>query len=299
MRVTQQMLDRSLLQAINQRMVRLRDSNRQLSSGDRVGTVSDDPTASAQILRARRTEEQIATYLQNVDSVDAVLSTATSSLQTASETMSRVRQLATQAATGTYTDADRKNMASEVDESIESLVSLANSRLNGQYIFAGARGETRPFEVTRDTQGQIQDVRYCGAGTSTEATVGPDRTAEMNMVGRDVFQRRGDTFGTLVQLREAVKAGDQEEIENLLGETKRQEKGIRESLGIAGARQSQLGMLRSSLERFSSTNGEILSELSDADMAEVTIDYQRNMTSLQWALKVSAQASRPSLVDYL
>ena len=299
MRVTQQMLDRSLLQAIKERMTGLEDLNRQLSSGQRIGTVSDDPTASAQILRAQRTEQRVGAYLRNLDTVDAALSIATSSLQTASETLRRVRELATQAATGTYTDVDRGNMAREIGALLESLVSSANSRANGQYLFSGATAEVQPFEVNRDTQGNIKSVDYCGASTSTEATVGPGRTAQVNMVGQKVFMREGDIFRTLVKLRDAVKTGDRENIQKSIGQVKVREKGLRASLGIAGARQSQLELLRNSLERFSNTNREILSDIGDANLADVAVDYQRDIISLQWALKVSAQAARPSLINYL
>jgi len=299
MRVTQQMLDRSLLQGINERMSGLEDLNRKLSSGRKISTVSDDPVASAQILRAQRTEGRIDTCLRNIDSVDAMLSTVTSSLQAATETTTRVRQLATQAATGTYAEVDRGNIAREIEESIESLVSLANTRVNGEYVFSGATAEVRPFQLNRNAEGEIERVAYRGASSSTEATIAPDRTASVNMVGSEVFEREGDLFDTLVRLRDAVKSSNQKEIQALLGKMETGEDGLRASLGIAGARQNQLELVRNQLEGFSQTNREILSEVGDTDIAEASMNYQRNMMSLQWALKVSAQAARPSLVDYL
>ena len=67
MRVTQSMLDRDLLCAINSNLDRLARLNEQISSGQRVNTISDDVPATGRILALTRENAQFDTYLSNID----------------------------------------------------------------------------------------------------------------------------------------------------------------------------------------------------------------------------------------
>lgn len=299
MRVTQNMLDRDLLYSLGQNLDRLSQLNEQLSTGQRINTVSDDVLGASQVMRLGRENGRLATYLENLDSAHTMLAFATGAIQRASETMARVKELAIQAATETYTNVERQVMADGVANLLSTLVSLANSENAGAYVFAGEATTVAPYSVTTDLAGDVVSVTYQGETISTEAPVGPRTTTEMNLVGETVFQRTGRLFDTIIQLRDAMKAGDRDEIERLIGELETSHTDIRQSLGRLGERETQLQVMETTLETFKGLNEQVIANKQGADMAQVAVQYNSMMALLQMVMKVSAQAAKPSLIDYL
>jgi len=298
-RVTQNMLDRNMLFAMARNLEQLVKLNQQLGTGQRVNTVSDDVVAAGQAMRLQRENEQIAVYLGNMDSVDNMLSFATSTLGRASETIVRVKELAIQAATDTYTHTERQIMAEGVDQLLQTLLSLANVQNKGAYLFAGEAIHTAPFAATTDVTGTVLSVAYQGEVATTEVMVGPATTSQMNLVGQQVFQDDGDLFATVIGLRDAMRADDIDEISRLIGELETSHTDIRRSLGRLGERQAQLQVTRTSLGRLSDLNAQAITDRLDADVSELAVQYNSMMALMQMVVKVAAEGAVPSIIDFL
>jgi flagellar hook-associated protein 3 FlgL len=293
------MLDRNLVYGMNRDLERLSKLNEQLSTGQRINTFSDDVPGADAVLRLQRANGRIGTYLENIDSAGSMLSSATSTLQSVSEVMTQIRQLAVQAATETYSDTDRQIMAQGVDNMLNTLVSLANVDLKGNYVFAGEATHTSPYAVTKDAAGQVQSVTYQGEMVSTEAGVGPRSTTEMNLVGEGIFRRTGDIFRSVMQLRDAMKAGDTQAINQLLGALDTSHTDITVSLGRLGERQNQLQVMKASLQTLKGLNDQGIADKQGADMAQVTVEYNSMQALLQMVMKIAAQGAMPSIMDYM
>lgn len=299
MRVTQSMIDRNLMHAINGTYERLSKLDNQLGTGQRVNTMSDDVPAAEQILQLQRENGRLDVYGQNLDTVDTVMSMATSSLTAVSGDMSRVKELAVQAATGTYSDTDRQAMAAGVDSVLSSLVELANVDNNGAYIFGGEATRTTPYTATTNAGGEIQAVTYNGAKTSSEVAVGPSTLANTNYVGSDVLQKGSDLFATVIALRDAIRNNDLTQVNNLIGQLEACHTDVLSSLGMLGERQSQLQVLRSATQSFQQLNSQTISNKQDADVSQVAVQYNSQMALLQMVLKTTAEAVQPTLADFL
>ncbi|MCD4650361.1 MAG: flagellin [Candidatus Cloacimonetes bacterium] len=101
--------------ALNRSLSNLYEAVERLSTGERINSAADDPAgmAMSQLMRA-----QSATYTQAIrNSQDAIslLQTAESGLNEIDENLVRMKELAEQAATGSYTDAQRLIMQSEFE----------------------------------------------------------------------------------------------------------------------------------------------------------------------------------------
>jgi flagellar hook-associated protein 3 FlgL len=299
MRVTQNMLDRNLMFALAKNLERLGKLNEQLSTGQRINTVSDDVVDAGQVMRLQRENDRISSYLSNLDSSDTMLSFATSMLQRTSETVAGIKELAIQAATETYTATDRQVMAAGVDSLLDTLIGLANSASKGAYLFSGEATDTAPYAVQADLSGQVQAVTYEGEMISTQVSVGPRATTEVNLVGESVFRRTGDLFGTVIALRDAIAASDRDEINRLIGELDTSHTDVRQSLGRLGERQTQLQATRTSLEMIKGLNTQAATDKQGADVAQVAVEYNSMMALLQMVMKVAAEAVTPSLIDYI
>jgi len=299
MRVTQSMIDRNLVFAMGESYGRLSKLNDQLSTGLRVSTMSDDVPAAQQVLQLQRQNDLLDVYTGNLNAADAALGAATTSLMKVSETVARVKELAVQAATGTYTDANRDAMAEGVDSLLTNLLAMANVEHNGGYVFSGESTQTAPYEATRGPDGEIQAVTYRGEMIATEVAVGPTTRSNLNFVGKEVFQDNTDVFATVIALRDAIRADDLDEVNRLIGELDECHVEVRRSLGMLGERQAQLQVLRNANESFHQLNEQLISQNQDADIAEVAVRYNSQLALLQMVLKVTAESIRPTLADFL
>jgi flagellar hook-associated protein 3 FlgL len=102
--------------------------------------------------------------------------------------LQRARVLAVQGANETYNAEDRMKMAHEVNQLLESAVSVANANIKfgDRYLFAGADVLTEPFQATR-TDGRITDVTYHGDTNKFYREISRDVKVDVNTIGDEVF----------------------------------------------------------------------------------------------------------------
>ena len=144
----------SFLQGFNnsvQDMQRLQqqtfETQAQIASGRRILTPSDDPVASAKIIQVNQELSRLDQYIDNANAVEGRLSLAETRAEQVTTLLIRVRELTIQAGALSMTKANRQAIAAELDTRLDELLDIANTRdVNGEYIFAGYKGEEKPFE---------------------------------------------------------------------------------------------------------------------------------------------------------
>lgn len=184
---TQQMYNTALSQML-QTQTDLAKTHEQITAQKKILRPSDDPVASAQILKLDRELAQTDKYNANLESAQRRLELAETTLGQFDTAVDRLKELAVQAATGTYSDADRATFAEEVEQ-IQSLVmSLMNTRdAQGEYLFAGSLGNTRPYVQNADGS-----FTYQGDDGQREAQVGAEFRVATTDSGRSIFSVIGD-----------------------------------------------------------------------------------------------------------
>ena len=124
----------------------LAESQRQVSTGKRILTPSDDPVGVSIGLGLRRDMSATDTWNRNVDDSLTWLNTTDSALGQALEIVQRARELAVQGGNGTLSDASRKLIASEVAGLRGQFAEVGNSSLGGRFVFGGTATDTQPFD---------------------------------------------------------------------------------------------------------------------------------------------------------
>ena len=119
----------------------------QMATGKKVLSPADDPVAATAILRLNQELARTEQYGKNINIAESNLNLEESTTQTVIDLVQRMRELAVKAGnTAIYTSTDYKALAAEVDTRIAELANLQNTRnASGQYIFAGYKGDTKPF----------------------------------------------------------------------------------------------------------------------------------------------------------
>lgn len=147
-RVTQMMQFSTFVNNMNFSLDKFMDLNEQASSQKKVNRPSDDPVASAQILQYRTKLSSIDQYQRNADIAQGWLSMADSTLTQVNTVLTRVRELAEQAATGTMSKENREQVGYEVRQLFEQLIVLSNTEYEDQQIFAGHKTSGQAFNET-------------------------------------------------------------------------------------------------------------------------------------------------------
>ncbi|MBL8728245.1 MAG: flagellar hook-associated protein FlgL [Planctomycetes bacterium] len=187
-RITQGMLYAQALGNVQNSLFRYSQLQQEVATGRRVNRVSDDPAAALQILPLRNDLRSLDQMVDNVSLARETLNTGASSLEDASSLMQRVRELTTQAANGTLSSGDRESIAAEVDQLLNQLVSIGNSRRGDRFLFGGTQTGSAPFALVTDAGGTR--VVYNGNRQSVAVTVAPGVTTALNIPGDAIFQQR-------------------------------------------------------------------------------------------------------------
>ena len=173
-------------------LVELQD---QIATGRRVRTPADDPVAAARSLEVEQSQAISEQYIRNGDSAQTALGLSENALISVTTLIQDVRTLAVNAGDGALSKKELESLAVELRARYQDLLGLANSTDgNGQYLFSGYQGATRPFAETAPGV-----VAYAGDQGARLVQISASRQIAVSDAGSDIFQaiRNGNgTFAT-------------------------------------------------------------------------------------------------------
>lgn len=138
-----------MFQAGQSAMLRLQQAidftQRQISSGRRILTPSDDPIAASRALELRESIGRLDQFERNSTIATNRLGQEESALNSVNNVLQRVRELALQGNNATQSNESRQQIAVEIRELRDQLVQIANQQDgDGSYLFSGNREDTQP-----------------------------------------------------------------------------------------------------------------------------------------------------------
>ncbi|MBU1248307.1 MAG: flagellar hook-associated protein FlgL [Proteobacteria bacterium] len=146
MRVSQSMLFDHYVTNMNTSLSSLLELNLKAQTQKVINRPSDDPTGMERVLSHRDSIRQLEQYQENLNTAKGWLGRADSTLLQLDTLIIRTKELATQAATGTYDANNRQQISYEVRSLFEQMVEMANMEYEDKSIFAGHKTDTNAFE---------------------------------------------------------------------------------------------------------------------------------------------------------
>ncbi|HED36002.1 MAG TPA: flagellar hook-associated protein 3 [Gammaproteobacteria bacterium] len=185
MRVSTALIQQRGVQSILEKQEQLIKTQNQLSEGKRILSPSDDPGGASRIIDLNEALSQITQLDENAGFATQRLNLEEDTLNSSTNILQRVRELAIQAAnTGVNDLQSEQAIASEIKERLAELFDNANTRdENGDYVFSGFQTKTRAF--TTDGAG---NYFYNGDEGQLSLQIGPDRQVAASDSGAEVFQ---------------------------------------------------------------------------------------------------------------
>ncbi len=269
-------------------------STRRLSSGLRVGTAADDAAGLAIRELMRSDIAALNQGIRNANDAISLIQTADGALQVIDEKLIRMKELAEQAATGTYTSDQRLIIDSEYQAMASEITRIANATdFNGIHLLDGslsaASNHLDPSQWWHDHNGQeltstgplkvhfgtgndsAEDYYYIAIGTATASAFGLGNHAAAGAAGY--------TISTQSAAQNALEAIDAA----IVSKDK-----IRASLGALQNRlQNTVTNLQIQAENLQAAE----SRISDVDVATEMTNFVRNQILTQSAVAMLAQAN--------
>jgi len=297
-RITTQMTASMTLNDLQQSLNRLDTTQQQLSSGKKLNQPSDDPYGTSQAMSLNGQLSSLNDYTNNITDGTAWTQQATTSLGDIDSMVQRVRELVVQASNGTYTQSDLNASASEVNQLIDAIKQEANASYNGQYIFSGTSTGTAPYQTgSTDT--------YQGGTGSVDRLIGPNTTLSINtnissLLGNGQASGDGGLLDTLRTIASDMQAGntgaiggaDLKNLDSNFGTLTQMEANV-------GAITNRLTLASTRIEQLQNSDTAALSNVQDADMATVAINFSTEQAAYSAALKAGANIVQSSLLDFL
>jgi len=187
-RITQSMVQRSLLADLNSVADRLSRTRIKLSSGKEITRPSDDPFAVSRAITLRSSLEETRQYQRNVNEATAWADTTEVALARITDAVQRARELLIQGSSDTNGPEARAAIAAEIETLIDLIKQEANTTYAGRYVFAGTATETRPYDLGPSDA-------YNGNTDAVVREIGPGVAVRVNVVGSDLLgqgQAAGD-----------------------------------------------------------------------------------------------------------
>lgn len=174
------------------------ETQAQMSTGERLLRSSDDPVAASRLRQLAQADvyDDIDTAATNRATVD--LSLTDNALSQFSNFVTRLQELATQAASATLSQSQRAGIGEEVAQIRENLVALANTRDgNGNALFGG---ESASDAYTLDAAG---NATYAGTGSAGVISLGGGQSVSRGVTGPEFlkFQSGGATVDLLAMTK--------------------------------------------------------------------------------------------------
>lgn len=186
------------VRSINDQTAKLLHNQQMLASGRRIVTPSDDPVAAARALVVTQAKDINAQFATNQKNATGALSLEESQLSSTNDILTRIRELAVQGGDAALSAADLRSTATELRARFDELLGVANATDgNGNYIFSGYMGSTKPFGGNVDAMlATGSEVSYQGDDGQRRLQVSPTRYLEVSDSGNDVFKliRNGNGY---------------------------------------------------------------------------------------------------------
>jgi flagellar hook-associated protein 3 FlgL len=127
---------------------------------------------------------EIEQYNRNLSVARSDLSYQENVLDSINDGLQRVRELTVQANNPTNHDSARVSIAKEIDQRMQEIISLANSRdANGEYMFSGTQSTTTPFVKSGDA------FVYQGDQSIRKVQIGEGQSVVIRDSGADIFMK--------------------------------------------------------------------------------------------------------------
>jgi len=268
------------------------EAQKLLSTGKRINSPSDDPSGTLYSVRARSLRSAFDQYAKNLGSAEASLKTGEAALSDVQLLVRKARQLGVQGATASLDQPARNAIADEIAALQTKIVDLGNTQSgSGNYIFAGQRTDTKPFEVVNG------ELIYRGDDASVTVEMSANETLIASGSGRATIS---GAWTALENLRQNLLDGNIADISATdLAAIDSADDAVAQERGRIGARLQTAEQYKAFHQRRQDELTEQISGVEEVDITQAILNLKQAETAYQAALQSVSMSQGLTLMDFL
>lgn len=261
--------------AFSSRMENINTSNvlktsKELSSGMRINSAADDASGLSVSERMRSQIRGLNQASRNVMNGISMLQTAEGFMQSTTDILQRIRELAVQSANGIYSDESRMQIQTEVEQLVSEVDRISQiAEFNGMTLLSGRFAE----------DGIKLQV---GANTDQNFTV---KLADMSATALGLKGAGQD--GT----EQSISLADSDSANMALATIDEALKTVNKNRADIGASMNRMEMTKKGIDIASENISASESRIRDADMAKSITEHVRNQILQQSSISLLSQAN--------
>jgi flagellar hook-associated protein 3 FlgL len=274
-----------------------------ISTGNQFTSASQNPEAAAQMRMLQLQDTQASADTASSHAASANLQLADSTMTSMVNDINRAKELTTQAANGTLTEAERASVGTQIAQIQSDLVSLANTRdANGNALFGGGVSGNA---YSTDASG---NATYVGAATSQTLPIGGGQTVQTSLTGPEVLDMTDaagnhtnviNTLGALASALQAGGSGAQDAASSALTSLSNGLDAVTTAQTVVGSREAWLSLNAQNQAAASTARATEESQVGDTDVSSAAIKLQELTTALQASQACFVRLSSLSLFNDL
>jgi flagellar hook-associated protein 3 FlgL len=287
--------NRQALLDLQRTQERLAQNTTRISSGNRITSIGDDPTASASILDLSNSIGANTEFSKQADTALAFLQSSEEAVSAAINDTTRLIELSANGSSASD---------GELDAIRSNLVALANTQSQGKYIFGGTNTQTPPFSST-------VPVTYSGNQGSINLNVTAVSSVTMNVPGDSVFlgssgavagpTNHNDIFQAVTNLKSVFDGNPPAgvTIQSVSADLNAILDNLNKVQADLGGRQAGLNDLKNTLSGTNVALAGIQSNLQATDYPTAYSQFTADQTMQSATMSTMAKNNQMSLFNYL
>lgn len=302
MRVTNGMIQNSMMNNLYTNMGRLDKTYNQMNTLKKAQRPSDDPIIVGRSLKLRINVLQTEQHSKNVNEAKAWMDITETALTNIQGIMKDIRTRCVQSSTGTLTDEDRKKIETEIKELVKQVQQEANVTYSGRYIFSGFKTDKAMF-VEDPTSGEMilnPDVAGQIDGQEINYEIGVGNNISINTLGVDKLMKGlGDDIQNMVNSLNNPNSNQNQLFTDMIGEMDEHLSTVSAMISDLGSKVNRLDYTESRLADDKTNITELLSETENVDLEEIYVQFNTEYMVYQSALQATSKIISHSLADFL
>jgi flagellar hook-associated protein 3 FlgL len=213
MRVTSNMMGDNLINIIKRNAERMSTVQDDIAVGKKNRIPRENPAEVAQGIAYNRVLFELERFEKNIEDGKSRIHVADAALESVTDVLQRIRELAVQGSNGIYTREDRAKIGVEVEELLKELVAAANTKYKGKAVFAGNDTLEDPFKTVSGFnkfagKEVIDRVDYWGDMGKQNREIERETIMSVNLPGNEVFWAENASLFSAVDATNYIVAAD-------------------------------------------------------------------------------------------
>jgi flagellar hook-associated protein 3 FlgL len=278
----------------------MQQAQNQVTTGLKVNQVSDQPDVVSTLLATRASLSASQQVSSNLGRVKTETDAGEQALESAVTLFDQVQTLGASGVTGTATAATNATLAQQAGSYLHEMVGLADTSVEGRFIFAGDADQQSPYTVDLTQTPPVS--AYLGSAATRVAQHPDGTTFSISLNAQTIFDSSdpaSNVFTAITNLQTALANNDTTAIQAANAGLSKIGDYLNQQLAFYGNVQNKVAQATDYASTQQTQLQTQIGNLQDADLTSSILQMNQAQTQEQAALQSEARIPRTTLFDFL